>query len=283
MPLPIIDTHVHVWDFDHAEYEWLNGDTSILNRTYKIEELSAIRAEAGVSHGVLVQAANNFEDTDWMLHVSSTTDWISGVVGWVPLVDPHHAGRALEKYMQNPYFKGIRHLIHNEADDQWLLQHTVVESLQLLEHYGLPYDVVGINTRHIETALKVAEKVPGLKMVFDHLNQPPIAAKQLYGEWGEMMAVAAQHPNFYAKISGLCTASGNFTGWTKDDLAPYINFALQHFGAHRCFCGGDWPVSLLAGSYTHTWHAYQDILSNLLSEDELRKVYFDNAKDFYRI
>jgi L-fuconolactonase len=282
--MEIIDTHVHIWDFDRAEYEWLKGDTSLLNRTYSIEEINEERKNAGITGGVLVQAANNAEDTEWMLQVAEKTDWIAGVVGWVPLMDLEATEKALtRKYIIHPYFKGVRHLIHNEADPQWLLQNVVIESLELLAHYNIPYDVVGINTAHLQTAIKVAEKVPGLNMVLDHLNQPPIPTREKYGLWGELFMEAAQHNNLYAKISGLGTTSGNFTGWTAADLEPYIEFTLQHFREDRCFCGGDWPVSLLAGSYTKTWQAYKNIFSRLLNEEAQEKVFSKNAGHFYRL
>lgn len=280
----IIDTHVHIWDFEQAEYKWLEGDTSILNRTYAIEELEEERKAAGVTQGVLVQAANNFEDTDWMLQVAEKTDWLTGVVGWLPLTDPDATEQALtEKYLGNPLFKGVRHLIHNEADAQWLLQPEVLESLKLLANYQIPYDVVGINTDHLETALKVAEQIPDVTLVLDHLNQPPIASKETFGRWGELMKEAALRPNIFAKVSGLGTASGNFSGWTARDLKPYIAFVLERFGEDRCFCGGDWPVSLLAGTYSGTWKAYVEIINELLNDEARGKVYWQNAVKVYHL
>src|SRR6478672_11730514 len=123
----IVDTHVHIWDFARAEYAWLKGNTSILNRKYEIQELEEERRKARITDGVLVQAANNFEDTDYLLEVASSSDWIKGVVGWLPLVDPSATEIALKrKYSSNLFLKGIRHLIHNEADPNWLLQESVI-------------------------------------------------------------------------------------------------------------------------------------------------------------
>jgi L-fuconolactonase len=279
----IVDTHVHVWNFERAEYLWLKGDTSILSRSYHIEELEKERKKAGVTEGVLVQAANNFEDTDWMLEVAEKADWIRGVVGWLPLMNPQETAKALgEKYYNQKSFKGVRHLIHDEADSKWLLQKEVLESLQILTDYHLPYDVVGILPEHIATALTVAEKIPSLKMVFDHLNQPPIASKEKFGRWGELMKEAAKYPNFYAKISGLGTTAKNVE-WSKDDIQPYIEFVLEYFGVDRCFCGGDWPVSLLAGSYSRTWSIYREVLDSLLNEEEQQKIYYQNAVVFYQL
>lgn len=284
MPGKIIDTHVHVWDLAKADYPWLAGDTSLLNQTWKIETLEQERIAAGVTEGILVQASSNEEDTDNMLDAAKQTSWISGVVVWLPLKDPVEVQRQLEeKYFNDPYFCGVRHQIHDEPDTKWLLQDNVIESLQLLSNYSIPFDVVAVKPAHIKTALEVAEKVPDLKMVFDHLSQPPVASMEKFGVWGQLMQEASTHRNFYAKISGLGTASGNFTGWRKEDLQPYIEFVLQHFGADRCCCGGDWPVALLAGKYETIWKAYRGILAGLLTEKEQQQVLYDTAKNFYTI
>jgi L-fuconolactonase len=201
----------------------------------------------------------------------------------LPLTDPAATQKALEeKYLKQKYFKGVRHLIHDEPNADWLLQDTVIESLKILAAHNIPYDVVGVLTNHIETALRVAEKIPGLRMVFDHLNQPPIATNEKFGKWGELIKEAAGNKNFYAKISGLGTTSGKGKEWSADDVKPYVEFVVQHFSTDRCFCGGDWPVSELAGSYLRTWNIYKEVINDLIKkEDEREKLYYKNAQKFY--
>lgn len=284
MPERIVDTHIHIWNFNRAKYSWLDHDRSILNRNYSVEEIEDERRLAGVTEGVLVQAANNFEDTDYMLEVAENTDWVSGVVGWLPLTEPDVTAYTLiNKYSRNKYIKGVRHLIHNEPEPRWLLQDKVIESLKILAEYNLPYDLVGISTEHIETALALANKIPGLKMVFDHLNQPPISTSEKFGLWGELMSEAAKHQNFYAKISGLGAASKMNKEWRAEDIEPYIDFAFTHFGEDRCFCGADWPVSLLSGNYTKSWDAYKSVLGSLLDREGQEKVFYENAVNFYNL
>lgn len=281
---PVTDTHVHVWNFDRAEYGWLKNDTSILKRTYHIEEIEEERKDAGITAGVLVQASINTDDTDWMLEVAAKTEWIQGVVGWLPLMDPVKTEQLLHDiYLKNPYYKGVRHLIHDEADPKWLLQETVLESLKVLVRHNLTYDVVGVLLEHIRTVLAVTEKVPALKMVFDHLNAPPIATGRRFGEWGDLMKAAAGNENFHAKISGLGTVVQKEQNWTVADIQPYVEFVLEQFGTGRCFCGGDWPVSLLAGSYTKTWTNYRQLFSSLLDDAAQQKIYSGNAAAFYKL
>jgi len=160
MPLEIIDTHIHIWDLKRAAYPWLDNDQSILNRSYDLGILEPQLADAGVRHGVLVQASGNAEDTALMLEAAAAKNWIRGVVGWLPLLDPAKTMQVWnEQYASNDLFKGVRHQIHDEPDHQWLLQPQVLESLNFLASKNIPYDLVGILPQHIDTALKVAEKI----------------------------------------------------------------------------------------------------------------------------
>jgi L-fuconolactonase len=278
----IIDTHIHNWDFERAEYSWLKNDTTILNRTYLIDELNPQIESSGVTRGVMVQAANNPEDTALMLEVAGKNNWIAGVVVWLPLMDPSLTlNQVTGEYKRNRYVKGVRHLIHNESDPRWLLQPAVMESLRILAAHRLTYDVVGVSTEHLRTAIEVAGKIPELKLVLDHLNQPPVSTREKFGEWGRLMQEAAEYSNLYCKISGLGTTTGNPEGWTKEDIRPYVLYALGLFGTDHCFCGGDWPVSLLAGSYAKTWGIYRQIASEELNEADQAKILYTNARDFY--
>jgi L-fuconolactonase len=281
----IIDTHLHTWDLNRCSYYWLEGNDSILASSYFVEQVYPQIAEAGVSSAVLVQATNQLTESDWLLSVSESNDWIAGAVIWLPLTDPKATGKALEKYLSNPWFKGVRHQIHDESDEEWLLQPNVIESLKMLASHSIPYDLVGIKNNHIKTALKLAKTIPDLKMVFDHMNQPPISNNptQDFGEWGELMKEASSNPNFYIKISGLGGTTAKGGDWTSKDVKPFIEYALQLFSADRVFCGSDWPVAELSGSYAYTWGQYREVLQQLLTPDELDKVYQQNARNFYNL
>ena len=278
----VIDTHIHVWNLAAVEYPWLEGNTTILNRTYDLAELEPQRSSAGITAGVLIQAANSLEDTAWMIAEAQKHPWITGIVGWLPLQDPDATARLLEsEYRPETLLKGVRHLIHDEPDPKWLLQDPVLESLGLLAARDISYDLVGVLPAHVSTALEVAEKWPNLRMIFDHLNRPPISAKDK--PWEALMKEAATHRNFYAKISGLGTAAGKGMDWTSAELEPCIEFALHHFGADRCCCGGDWPVSLLAGSYEKTWKAYRTVIAKYLNPGEQANVLYRNAEQIDRL
>ena len=284
MSIPIIDTHVHIWDLIKVQYSWLQGDDSILARNYLPDELFPQLSKVHVTSAVLVQAANNLEDTELMLSAASQNDWIKGVVGWVPLQDPSKTQALVENWKANhPYIKGIRHLIHNEANENWLLQDNVIESLKILAHHHITYDIVGVKEAHLKAAITIAEKIPTLNLVLDHLNNPPMTNQTEMDIWRTNIKVAAQLKNIYAKISGLAMSTGQFETWTSADIQASIEYALEQFGTDRCFCGGDWPVSLLAGGYVKTIQAYREIIENCLTIIDQEKVFNKNAALFYKL
>ena len=111
---------------------------------------------------------------------------------------PSEADRKLDEYTQNAYFKGMRHLIHEEGNPDWVTQKQVIEGLQLLADRGLTFDVVAVFPNQLMHVPALAEKVPGLKMVIDHLAKPPLEEADR-AVWREQMAAAAESPNVFAK------------------------------------------------------------------------------------
>jgi L-fuconolactonase len=277
----IIDTHQHLWDLSKVEYPWLVPAYGPLYRTYLAAELEPQLAEAGVAATVLVQSANSYADTVYMLDQADVHPWMIGVVGWTDLLDPADTAKAIERFQQNRHFKGMRHLIHEEHDPHWLLQPVVWESLRLLTAAGYTFDVVATKHEHLACLPVLGEQVPNLRMVIDHLGQPPFQAGEP-GQWGEDMRLAAQNPNVYAKISGLGTASGDWEGWTADSIRELVHWTIDLFGAERCMLGGDWPVSILAGGYAKAFDIYKHILAER-SPAEQEQISHKTAMAFYGV
>ncbi|MFC0333603.1 amidohydrolase family protein [Paenibacillus sepulcri] len=247
---PRIDAHQHFWNLEKVAYPWLTAGFGPIYRTIEAPELEPLLRENGIDRTVIVQAMDSYEDTDYMLETAAQYDWVAGVVGWVPLNKPDEAARRLELYTRNPLFKGVRHLIHEEKDPDWVVQDTVVEGLKVLAAFGLTFDVVAVFPNHLKHVPALAEKVPGLRMVIDHLAKPQIKEQRMEPWAGELKAAAA-YPNVYAKVSGLNTAAAD--NWSASDIKPYIDYAIDLFGADRLMFGSDWPVANLAGDYGRVW------------------------------
>ena len=177
MTQPIIDTHLHSWNLDRVAYPWLVPAFGPIARTFEPAEVAAAACTSRCDARRFVQAANSYADTEYMFEQAAVHPWIIGVVGWVPLLFPDVAGRAIARFKMNPLFRGMRHLIHNESDPKWLLQGEVIEGLKLLADAGITFDVVATVPEHLECVPVISEKVPNLRMVIDHLGQPPIAIR----------------------------------------------------------------------------------------------------------
>lgn len=274
----IIDTHQHFWNLDLVEYSWLVPEYGPLYRSFEPRELEPQLKTAGVAKTVVVQAANSYDDTNYMLRKADEFDWIAGVVGWVPLWNPREAGPMLDRYQKHPKFCGMRHLIHEEQDTKWLQQDLVIEGLGMLAERNLTFDAVPVLPDHLENVPAIAEKVPNLKIVIDHLSKPPIKAKE-WGAWADLMKECAKHPNVYGKVSGLNTAA-DWENWSADDIRPYIDFVVEHFGADRLMFGSDWPVAILAGDYQKVRVETEKAISHL-SQEQQEAIWSKTASSFY--
>lgn len=262
-----VDTHQHFWNLDLVEYSWLIPAYGPLYRTYGPQELAPQLEQAGIDKTVLVQSANSYADTNYMLAQADKFDWIGAVIGWVPLWNPDEAAHMLDdKYMRHPKFRGMRHLIHAEKDPEWLLWDLVIEGLKLLEARNLVFEVVAVFPNHLSLVPALAAKLPDLTIVIDHMAKPPIKDKVM-GEWATQLAAAAEHPNVHVKVSGLNTAA-DWASWTVADLKPYIDFTREHFGAQRMMFGSDWPVAILAGDYQKVWQATQEAIADYSQADQ---------------
>lgn len=258
----VIDAHQHVWDLTRSRYAWLTPEHGPLYRSFAIDELLPQLARAGVDRTVLVQAEDSHADTELMREVAAAhPDVVAGIVGWVPLLDPAATEMALDRLADDPRIVGVRHLIHDEPDPDWLLRPAVGDSLRLVAERGLTFDVVAVLSRHLEHVPVIAERVPELTLIVDHLAKPPIRERG-WQPWADLLAAAARCPNVVAKVSGLNTAADP-ERWTAADLRPYVEHAVACFGADRLMFGGDWPVAILAGDYEQVARETRAVLAPL--------------------
>ncbi len=250
----------------------MSGD--VLCRDYLPADLAPILQCNRVNQTILVQASNSVAESKWLLELANTNSFIAGVVGWVDLMNPE-----LDELCLHPKFKGVRHLVESEPDDDWLVQPAVLRGLKQLSERGLSYDLL-VHTRHLKHVPLIAESCPDLPLVIDHLAKPPIARNEIE-EWSQALQPLARYPNIYAKLSGLVTEA-NWSSWRTDDLRPYVDIALESFGVDRMMFGSDYPVCLLAASYDRVLDSFQEILKSLSGANR-DKIFGQNAEKFYRL
>jgi len=261
----IVDAHQHFWDPALADYPWLTDDIAVVRRRFGPEDLEPVLHEHGVGGTVLVQAADTYDDTFYMLSVASRVPVVCGVVAWAPLDRAAEAEAALDLYAKTPVVRGIRVLNHNYPDPRWLLRDDVASGVALLAPRGLSLDVVSVVPEHLAMIAELAARHPELTIVLDHLAKPDIAGRG-WEPWASLIAEVAAQPNVSVKVSGLNTASG--PDWTWRDWLPYVDHAVEHFGPGRVMLGSDWPVTTLAGDFGSVWRAQRQVIAHLGTDQQ---------------
>jgi L-fuconolactonase len=273
-----IDAHQHYWDVTRLEYPWMPPGESILRRNYLPHDLAPVLERHGFEGTVLVQANVVIEETWWLLDLASQRETILGVVGWVDLTDPD-LGHVLDRCQKHPKFKGVRHIVHDEPDVRWLLRDDVVRGLKELARREIPYDLL-LRPPHLPLIPQLAERVPGLPMVIDHIAKPLIA-EHVMEPWARDMEAVAKIPGMHCKLSGMITEADH-NNWSADDLRPYVQHVLNLFGPDRLMFGSDWPVCLLAGSWKQVLAAFTQACG-AMPNAEREKILGETAQKFYRL
>ncbi|MBW7837538.1 MAG: amidohydrolase family protein [Sphingomonadales bacterium] len=272
-----IDAHVHFWKLARGDYEWMTPDLTILYRDYWPADLQPYLDATGMQEIVIVQAAATVAETEFILDIARKTDFVSGVVGWVNLEDDA-APQTLGRLAQNPYFKGIRPMIQDIADVDWMLRESLTPGLRAVVELDLAFDCL-VKPPHLQNLHRLLARHPDLRAVIDHGAKPQIAAGA-YHQWAADMNRLAEDTTALCKFSGLITEAGG--GWTIDQLKPYADHLLRCFGPDRLIFGSDWPVVTLAGSY-ETWFETANQLLGELSATDKAKVFGENAARFYKV
>lgn len=259
----IIDAHQHIWNLDAAEYPWLGPALAPINRTLGFADLAPTLAANGVAGSVLVQAADNAEDTEVMLDAARRHPQVVAVVAWAPLDRPHELPARLEYLRGTPVVRGVRNLFHARPRE-WATSPAVDAGLGLLAESGLTLDFVTSDPAALADLPTISERHPTLRIVIDHLGKPPIGGPpEQRVHWRELLAASAANPLVHAKVSGLYSAVGALDSWTTPDIRPFVDDARELFGANRLMYGGDWPISELAGGYDRTMAAIHEIVDQL--------------------
>jgi L-fuconolactonase len=240
-----IDAHHHFWHYTPAEYRWINDEMQLLRRDFLPTDLKPLLDHAGVAGAIAVQARQTLEETRWLLGLAQDVIWMKGVVGWAPIAAPE-IPEVVADLKQHKKLKGLRHLIQDEPDDQFILNQAFNRGIRALQNTGLVYDIV-IHARHLAPTLRFVDMHPHQPFVLDHCAKPPISSGELE-PWTTQMRELAKRPNVCCKLSGLATEA-KWQQWTLADLEPYWHVVLEAFGPSRLLFGSDWPVSLLASSY----------------------------------
>jgi L-fuconolactonase len=272
-----IDSHQHFWHYDPAHHVWMTEAMATLRRDYLPDELAPLLWATGFDGTIAVQARQMLEETEWLLALAERHAWVQGVVGWVDLCSAELAAQ-LERFASRPKLVGVRHVVHDEPDDRFMLRPEFRRGIGRLGEFGLTYDLL-LFPRHLEVAVTLVDEFPEQPFVLDHIAKPPIR-EGLLSPWKEDLQRLAERPNVFCKLSGMVTEAG-WKQWRTGDFRPYLDVVVEAFGPERLMIGSDWPVCTLSADYKSTLSLVLDYV-NALSADTRAGILGGNCARFYR-
>ena len=273
-----IDSHQHFWKYNPAEHTWMTDAMQVLKQDFMPTDLDPLLNQIGFDGCIAVQARQSIEETNWLLKLANENDFIKGVVGWVDLRSPH-INEVLSDYANQKKLVGVRHVVHDEADDNFMLQPAFQNGIAALKEFNLTYDLL-LFPKHIPVALQLVEKFPEQPFVLDHIAKPFINKKEM-SPWKEDLKELAKHPNVFCKLSGMVTEA-KWNDWKEEDFKQYLDIVTESFGTNRIMIGSDWPVCTLSGNYSSTMHIVINF-ANQFSKEINDGILGGNCINFYKI
>jgi len=271
----MIDAHQHFWRLSRGDYGWLTAAFGPIYRDFGADDLRPLLSKHGIRQTILVQAAPTVAETEFMLGIADETPFVAGVVGWVDFT-AKDAPDAIDALSANPLLVGLRPMVQDIADDDWLLRCDLAPAIEAMIAHGLVFDAL-VLVKHLPRLERFVERYPGLRVVIDHGAKPQIR-DQAFAPWRNAIAPLAADQRIMCKMSGLVTEAG--AAWTAEDLRPYCEVLLDLFGPQRLIWGSDWPVVNLAGGYDRWRETAMSILARL-SDDERGAILGGNAARLY--
>jgi len=254
-----IDAHHHFWHYNPEEYGWINSDMKALRKNFLPADLAAQIAAVGIDGVVSVQARQTVEETRWLLELAAQHEFIKGVVGWLPLTATDIEAE-LERWSGYAKLKAVRHVLHDEPDDMYMLRADFNHGIEKLRQFNLVYDIL-IFEKHLPQTIEFVDRHPGQIFVVDHIAKPLIKDRVI-APWDKLITELAQRRNVYCKLSGVVTEADH-AHWTPENIKPYLDVVLQAFGPQRLMFGTDWPVCLLATGYEKWVKTVKDFIAPL--------------------
>jgi L-fucono-1,5-lactonase len=277
-----IDAHQHFWNPSRGDYHWMPKGDRVLDRPWLPDDLLPSLEQSGISRTVLVQAAPTVNETEYMLGIADVTPSVAGVVGWVDFENRNEILQ-LERLRDHPKICGIRPMIQEIADVDWMLRDDVQWAFAALRDLDLTFDAAGF-PHHLPNFMIILSRYPDMRTVIDHCMKPQIRdqmdGKDAFSAWAEAMKRIADETGAFCKLSGLVTEAHE--NWETADIRPFAEHVLESFQPERVMWGSDWPVCQLRSSYER-WHETAVQICATLEDHHKNRIFGETANEFYQL
>jgi L-fuconolactonase len=255
-----IDAHVHFWGAKFPEKVWIRKKIAALQRDFAPDDLRPLMRETGVEGVVLVQAAPDYQETDYFLKIGASESFVLGVVGWVNLEEDEDTLEAsLERYGKNSKFKGVRNHPPREFDAKWLRDSKVKRGYRKLIERSFPCDLM-VTCRQLQETRQLLMELGDLTAIINHGGRPFVMTGEVE-PWASEMRAIARDTNAYCKLSGLVERAGQ--EWTMESVRPWVEILLEAFGPNRLMFASNWPVMTIMATYAGWWETLSNVLDGI--------------------
>lgn len=273
-----IDAHQHFWKFNPVRDSWIGEEMKAIQKDFLPADLLPILQQNDFYGCLTVQSDQSEAENLFQLNNAKEFAFIKGIVGWVDL-QADNVEERLEYYSQFTKMKGFRHVLQGEPQRDFMLRPAFLNGISLLHKYEFAYDIL-IYPDQLNYTYELVKAFPDQPFVVNHLAKPYISENKI-DEWKKGMQQLATFNNVYCKVSGLVTEANWYT-WKEDDFTPYLDAVTESFGTNRLMFGSDWPVCLVAASYSKMYSIVQNYYASF-SENEKERIFGLNAMYFYRL
>ena len=281
VPCKVIDSHTHFYDPTRPQgVPWPERSDSLLYRKVLPADYRALAQPLAVTGTVVIEASSWVEDNQWILDLAAADPFIVAFIGNLP-VGASSFRPLLERFARNPLFRGLR--VSGRAVMEGTNNGEFLAHLAELAERGLSLDVLG-GPEGLLSVDQVARRIPGLRIILDHLAGVRINGETPSSEWREAMTRIAQRPNLFCKASGLVEATGVAGRTAPGDVnyyRPTLEFVWDRFGEERLVYGSNWPVSERFAEVAQV----QQIVRQFVSEKgdaAADRFFWQNARTVYR-
>jgi predicted TIM-barrel fold metal-dependent hydrolase len=282
-PIPIVDTHVHLWDLSQFRLAWVKGAPA-LNHDFLVSDYRKASAGLNVVKAVYmevdVEPSQQAQEARWVIDLCrrGTAPMAAAVISGRPAAD--NFAEYLRPFSKEPIVKGLRQVLHGPDTPQgFCLDDRFKKGIRLLGSLGLSFDLC-MRPGELGDGAKLMGACPDTSFIIDHCGNANVFAGDRTA-WKRAIADLARRPNAVCKVSGI-VASTRGRSWQPDDLAPFINHILDEFGPDRVVFGGDWPVCTLGAPLAGWVKALRQVVA-VRPEAQERKLFHDNAVRVYRL
>lgn len=273
----LVDAHQHFWRIARGDYGWMETSEAVapIRRDILPADIETHLKRWKIDRTILVQAAPTVFETEYILGLADATPFIGKVVGWIDFETPEDR-RHLERFARHLKFAGVRPMIQDIADPDWMHRPDVQWGYDAIVDLDLTFDALGFPI-HLDNFQRLFDRYPTMRIVVDH-SMKPVIRERRFDQWAAGMERIAKSTPVFCKLSGLATEAGE--GWTGEAVKPYAQHVLSAFGPQRVMWGSDWPVLELVGSYDQWRQIAQEIVGDGPAFDQ---VFGGTAERFYRL